>query len=63
VSDDSSGNRVSPIWIPFAFIIGFAFGEGCANGNWIATLVDNPNSIAAIRSRVIAERAEQVATK
>jgi len=46
-----------------SMLLGFAIGGAVEQRSWEDALVDRPNSIAAIRSRVLAERAEQRATK
>ncbi len=44
-------------------MLGQWFGEWKENKRWEALLMDNPAQVAVIKSRVIAERAEEASEK
>lgn len=57
-----SGENFMGFMLVVAVIVGLTlFGRWSADVSWENDLVDNPAGIAAIRSRVLAERAEKQA--
>lgn len=63
MSDSSAALWAFVGWSLTVGVLGVMFGAVSENHRWEDDLVDRADAVAAIRSRVLAERAEQVATK